>query len=657
MTQAVPALGQNRPPIHPPIHGRQPDSLKTKKVKVKIQREIPFKYFREPGYRLADNDSLKRWQLWTTISDWKNMQPGIITYRLGQLGRNDASTVQGHTYTNQKYYYDDLLLNNPVTGGFNVNRLPEHYISSYKVNNWGLDADNKFRSEDFYVLKPMTRVFYEQGRSNLRNLDAMITQNVARKWNILAAYWTKSMEGAYKSSKVGGNQINASVSYHMNHHFLWKTSFLYNGLQMQEPDGYNIANMNNYSFDRLNTSADLGSGFSGGLAHSSMRSSILRSTIYFRSDTTRPASFELTGYTNSYRRFFYGPQSTVLRGSQQLNFPADTSFYKVGTDGVMARKSLHVGPTTLDVSADINRDKVNPSTNRSLTKTFWTSYNLRARNEWDFFGTIKLNFSASQIYRSDHYSQRDIGARLQFPIFPKAYAYASLSAGSRMPTIQSLYWKTQVFKGNPSLKNEQIQRGVAGIHIQLTKTLQLGGSVYDSRIADPFVLSVDSTYKNIGTYHSLGGEAWLRLHSTRWEFDVSSTYQDFESTDKRLDNQLLSNAGARLWNRASLYWTGYALSAATYVKIGAFGIFSPFSYRSPHYYPALDTWQYNNEDARIPPFYRLDLDLSARVRWFMVYFRYENVLDGLNQLGYFETAYYPMPGRRLLFGMEVIFRN
>ncbi len=651
---AVPALGQVHPPFHPPEGQQIPDSLKRKPVKVK--REIPFKYFAEPGYHLADNDSLKRWQLWTTMSDWKNMQPGQITYRLGEMGRTDASTVQGHTFDHQKYYYDDLLMNNPVTGGFNINRLPEHYIASYQVNDWGLDAENKFRSEDFYVLKPMTRVFYEQASSNLRNLDAMVTQNIGRKWNILTAYWVKSTEGAYKSGKVSGSQINAAVTYHMSHHFMWKTSFLYNGLRMQEPDGYNIANMNTFNFDRLNTNANLISQ-SNGIAHSSMHSSMIRSTIYFRSDTTRPASFELTGYANNYKRLFDGFESIVTRSGTGMAFPADTSFYKVGKLGVMARKSLHLGPTILDVSADINRNKVNPASDRALTKTFWTMYDLRARNEWNFFGTIHLNFSASQIYRSDHYSQRDIGARLQIPIFPKAYGYVSLSAGSRIPTIQSLYWKTLTFSGNRTLKNEQIQRGMAGIHVQLSKTMQFGGSLYDSRIADPVVLSVDSTFQNIGTYHSLGGEAWFKIRSKSWEFNLSSTYQDFKSTDNRLDNQLLNNAGTRLWNRASLYWTGYALSAATYVKIGLFGIYSPFSYRSPHYYPTLDTWQYNNEDQKIPPFYRLDFDLSARIRWFMVYFRYENVLDGLNQLGYFETANYPMPARRLLFGMEVIFRN
>jgi len=59
----------------------------------------------------------------------------------------------------------------------------------------------------------------------------------------------------------------------------------------------------------------------------------------------------------------------------------------------------------------------------------------------------------------------------------------------------------------------------------------------------------------------------------------------------------------------------------------------------------------------VPAFFRLDAELSARVRAIMVVIRWENALDGLGQAGYFETASFPMPPRRLIVGIRAQFRN
>jgi hypothetical protein len=86
------------------------------------------------------------------------------------------------------------------------------------------------------------------------------------------------------------------------------------------------------------------------------------------------------------------------------------------------------------------------------------------------------------------------------------------------------------------------------------------------------------------------------------------------------------------------------------------GILSPQAYKPAQYYPSLDSWQPSGSGL-IPSFNRLDLDISARVRWIMFVLRYENLLDRLNQPGYFETAGYPMPSRRFIFGIRVFFRD
>lgn len=648
-----------------------PDSLKNRvhqyqqsqqdTAHVKIIRIIPIRYFKEPGFRLITDDSLKRWQLWTNPVEWENRQKGVITHRLGAMGKNDGYIQLDHGNNYRKVYFDGIKLNDPVSESFNATRLPQHIIKNYYLDTDGINAVSRIRSSDFYVLKPFTRVDYEQSKYGYRSLNALVTQNVTRKINVLAKYWGKSEQGVYSNSKFVGDQIFGKVTDHMNHKMVWSTSLLFNGWTQDQSDGYVIQHMSTFNFDRLNTRAKVqggGGGFSSGVPpRSKVNSTVAKTTLYFRRDTTHRANFRLTGYYQSYHRFYGNSLDSALVRNQYQIYPADSSNYKVRRFGFSARKTLTLGPTVLDVEANINRNVVPQKSNEALTKTFWTMYHIEARNGWNIFNAAKLNLKGNHTYRSDGFSTRSATARFDWHVFKPLRIHASIAAGSKMPTIQELYWKSTAFSGNANLKNQQVQRAEVGLQIQLSKALQIGFKAYGSRYHNPIVLGLNRKFENIGTYLSQGGVAWAQLDNTHWEMDLSTTYQRFSSTDNRLENRILNSSGNRLWNRLGVYWKGYALKRATYVKMGLFGLISPFSYRSAHYYPQLDKWEYMNEDPAIPSFYRLDFDVAARIRWFMMYFRVENVTNGLGQLGFFETADYPMAPRVFRFGIRVIFRN
>jgi hypothetical protein len=86
-------------------------------------------------------------------------------------------------------------------------------------------------------------------------------------------------------------------------------------------------------------------------------------------------------------------------------------------------------------------------------------------------------------------------------------------------------------------------------------------------------------------------------------------------------------------------------------------LLSPFAYGTRTYNSELGIWQGNSMEQDIPPFFRMDAELSARIRGIMLVMRWENALDGFGQAGYFEAAGYPMPPRRLLVGIRAQFRN
>lgn len=139
-----------------------------------------------------------------------------------------------------------------------------------------------------------------------------------------------------------------------------------------------------------------------------------------------------------------------------------------------------------------------------------------------------------------------------------------------------------------------------------------------------------------------------RFLTPRWDIGASVTGQNLgDAVD-----------GARFWNRSWIYWSGYLFDRATFVKTGFHATLVPMGYHSPAYSPLNDRWTDGNRAAGlIDPFYRIDYDLTARVRHLFVYLRYEHLNQNAGQFGYQETALYPMPGRHLRFGMKVVLRN
>ncbi|MEX2404787.1 MAG: putative porin, partial [Balneolales bacterium] len=188
--------------------------------------------------------------------------------------------------------------------------------------------------------------------------------------------------------------------------------------------------------------------------------------------------------------------------------------------------------------------------------------------------------------------------------------------------------------------------------------------VYRKNISDPIMMGIDtdlmafdSTFTQSRGYSSEGAEMFASVDASRFEGEVSVTYQQFSSDSPLAADQQLAQSGSRAWARASAFYKNYIFDSAAFVKAGGRFLFSPNPYRSGTYIPQLDYWESNSVDQGIPQFHRFDLEVSARVRSVMVHMRLENVLNQVTQLGYFETANNPMPGRVFRVGVKWVFRN
>ena len=257
--------------------------------------------------------------------------------------------------------------------------------------------------------------------------------------------------------------------------------------------------------------------------------------------------------------------------------------------------------------------------------------------------------------------QKQVG-RLSLGMTPWLDVSAFGGYATRMPDLQALYWESNFFSGNSDLLNETSYTAGAETTVGLGRYFSVNGRIDIRQINEGVFMSRTGqgtdTFMNIDPYTSMSATGTLNLNSPLFEGMASATYASFESST--LENSInagLQNSGDRLWLKGSLYWKNYLFDRATFVKAGLVGLYSPNFMRTAEYIVPLNRWQQGTQELLNPPFSRVDVDVSARIRWFMVLLRWENIFDRVTQRGYFETVGYPMPEQRFILGLRILFTN
>ena len=207
------------------------------------------------GFERATSDSLLRWQLWSSLTEMHHRRAGVISHRLGGLSRNNGFIDGADLPTDQVYMLDDVPLNDPVTGRINLFEVPQHRLANMWRRPGGLQSRYQLESLDYYVSEPITMIDFEQTEFDYRNLDGRLTRNVGKKINIQAGYWSRNENGGYANSATNSRQAFGRVMYHLDKRRMLRVNVLYNGIQNDEPLGYQISSLATFGFQRLNTSA------------------------------------------------------------------------------------------------------------------------------------------------------------------------------------------------------------------------------------------------------------------------------------------------------------------------------------------------------------------------------------------------------------------
>lgn len=610
------------------------DSVASDSLK-KVFKVVPWKYHRSLGSELISSDSTLRWQIWPDWTYKKNRDPGVISYRLGTIERNNAFMIDAQEPRYQRLSWEGMNLNDPVSGTLYWNLIPIHKINSFYGEDNGLFYDSNFYLRQYYLNRPLTKLNYEESKFDYRSLEFLVSQNFTQKTNVELSYWDRRAGGEYSNSNVSGRQIYARIFQQLDHRQSLKLKFLNNKYTAGEPFGYVVSEPENFAFNRFTASAN------ESRAESVVKASNISLSYYRRSrDTTQVAD-------NFHAGIFYNNRS------RELEYSADSTFHEVRSFGGSTRKWLDLNPLSLEAGAsyELFRNKEGIISNLELNN--WSLFRADGEAVFNPATFLEVNGEAAFGSRSDGFDSYrfQAGAALYAGDFMTLEAKAS--RGTIMPTPQQLYWNSIDFQGDASLVNEEVEEAMGRLSIRPFDTFELGVKGQVKELKNSIMVGADSSFFNTPDYRSLSVTPFFNYENSFLELSGSATYQQFENKS----SQPFLDENERVWLKGSLYLKGYLFDRATYVKAGFAGMMSPYRYRAADYNPVLDFWQPLSDDPLLPAYNRLDFDLSARVRTILILLRWENILDDVTQRGYFETAGYPMSQRRFIFGIRTFFRN
>lgn len=599
-----------------------------------------WEYEHSPGFSVGETDSTMRWVNVLNLADRFSRKKGGITYRTGTIGRMDA--VNQHAFESRHFRTEvnGLQINDPLTGTVNWNRIPTHKISSLLESDYGTHHRSQIRLRDHYLTEPRTYLNFDESSYNYRSLEFAATHNLSERTNIELSFWDRRDDIGYDQSGVEGSQVVFKGYRQLTDRWLLKAGYINNSMDQDQSFGYIVDDPNFFAFNPF-----VAQPVQGG-ANSEENSKDIYLQTHYRQSVDDPVTTELGLHYQSAER--------------KIEFPADT----LGTDfrniELYGRQNIQAGAFQAQATGRVF--SLDNRVEEQLTENFWLGGKGQITTDYRPISGITLSTEVGGVYRSDDQSGWDFSGRLDFQPFRSLTLSGFGGVSSSVPDIQSLYWQSEGFLGDENLSNEYSATAGVETVVGLGRYFSVGarGDVRD--IKNGIFLQaneeVESQFVNIEPYQILSGMGWIGLDSSLFEGEISATYKSFETTATENSINLgLAETGDHMLFKGSLYWKNYLFDRATFVKAGLVGTFSPNAVRTAEYIAPLNRWQHGTNQFVNPSYSRVDVDVSARIRWMMLLLRMENVFDRVTQAGYFESVGYPMPERRFIFGLRILFTN
>ena len=583
------------------------------------------------------SDSLGRWYQWNSIDELLFWTDGLQHFRTSSFIRPSYSITREQS--TPTFSVDGIRIFSPLN-----QTLLTSSVSLRNVISINKTTPTTYQVITKRIIQPhsVTELNAEESGFGYLNVYGSLYTPLTSNQHLDLSLWNKNESDLYERSKAQSKDMFVRYRYQIDNSKQLEASLNYTIIQMSEPDGYYSDAIYGFNFDRFETVPHRR------LARSSFRNSLYR-LDYFDEEST--LFKQLSVFAQLGRRFFKAKKDSLSFNGTTTVFPADTIDVGYNKYGIQINSDVNLLGSEFNYSAQLsysntNQDAYSLPFHSKLSGLNWIETIIETSNNIDLSiaesnlnGVFTLNSIIGLSGKLNHnlifnFGQSTIsissfGELKQQPIYTK-YISSYKSVGKELASVQ-------VYGGGISWKTKTLN---SSIEINTTGSLESGNYGYKN---DEFYLTdkqvhISSTV--LGTY------TW-----NKFSFSNQTTATHFLYESGFYPKQTL------LWNRTRIYHEDYWFSKASFIRTGFSALFSPFAYSTPTYSAAFNDWFQANPQDQIQGFFRLDYELTARVRALFIYIRWENITQGLLQNGYFETYSYPMYDRRLRFGIKVQFIN
>jgi len=580
------------------------------------------------------------------FGDLLSFTHGVFIRDLGSPGQLHGLTLYGLDARAIAVMSDGILLNEPLTGIFDLNLYPTENIERlelirgsraflYGLNSTGGAINVVTKSKK--AITPESRIRYSQWAFNYGFVDGMISQDVLRGLNVTAGLQHTTTDGKFDNSGYDYWNARVKIRYNLSSNIAVYVSEIYSQSQLGLNGGVDLSQTergnefsqfqaivrNDDSYEKI-TRHDLQLGGSARLFN----------------DTTSVTSLSFY-FSNNFREY----RDNERRTSSTLVMQDHTSEWF----GIKLTQNITVKNVFLDIGAEIQR--------RGTIASSTTSQHLSTAKS--IYGKAEVaplpQISAAVYGRVDDYQsifRFSYGGDATARPIPWFELFAGYSHSFRFPTIQEQYWKDSTFFPlQSSFAPETHDFSEGGIRILYPPTLSCEVSYFSRTISDailpmftvpgtpfpPVILGTEERFKLTG----LSGKATIR-----WWFllaEGNALYLTTETQSEYSLPRLTASGGVYYWNKL--------FNNHLDLKVGFRGRFVS-AYYGMEYNPQVQhfTGRSSNKMKAIGVG---DFVLLSHIGDAYVHFSMENLLARK----YYLTPVFPQFERTVRFGLHWTFLN